>query len=622
MKPHTYSSKLPYLAKISRVLSRRSGYYWHAPTLAACVAALSVAATPAFAGQAAAPSAAWPSPAAASVSGANSGLDLASPYGETSRFGGYDPTGKTPGKFVLPVGFAVDAKDPSTSDKNAVYVLDRTVSNIETGELDYRLQKLSSSGAVLGSMTLPMQHYTDTNLFTDAHPLISLAVDSSERRVYAIVESIVDGGFGNYVPVVQKLVAWSTVPNAGKELVPAAGFPVDPVTGAGLVAGESVLQPSEPTKDLYAPEAISVAGNHDAVIEAQQGVQPGPTPEGGPTILQRVASEGSKSGQLDGTWVANEAIAPENQQGDGLFTASNGSFGIDLYERLGRISRLADVSANFGKSEASPLAPDGSEGLNRDEAPSVDNKATINYRFGSLDGGTGATDLEAYTAGSPIAQLSNGLYAARFAQSSHGVDRQSEVEPWNGVPYFWTQANPADNGIANMGVRLFTSNGMVLTTIGGQPAGQACSLDTEELAVAAGANGSVFVLTQPNEANGNSDDQVIEFTPGGKGSCPQPSGSLTVNGLSGSSFSFPVGTNVTFADIVERKGETPYRFDWVLYGSSSLEDLKTQIEGPEYKWPAPNTSHTFTKAGTYHLTATVYGDYGLTYIATDTITIH
>jgi len=81
---------------------------------------------------------------------------------------------------------------------------------------------------------------------------------------------------------------------------------------------------------------------------------------------------------------------------------------------------------------------------------------------------------------------------------------------------------------------------------------------------------------------------------------------------------------VTFADTVERDGETPYRFDWALLNLSSLsvEDLKTQIEAPGYKWPAPSTSHTFGKAGTYYATATVYGDYGLTYLTTVKITIH
>jgi hypothetical protein len=561
--------------------------------------------------------------ARAGVPGASSSQGLASPYGEVSRFGGYDATGQIPGKFVLPVGFAVDPADPSTGDHNAVYVLDRTVKRLGKGELQYRLQKLSSTGAVLGSVTLPLETFSpeaaEEETFTGAYPLISLAVDSARHRIYALVETMVDSGAGRYVPVAQRLIAFSTIPTAGK-LVAAPGFPIDQLTGAGLVAGQSTLQAGEPSTDLYSPEGLTIASNHDVVIEAQQGVKEGPI--GGPTILQRVGTEGPSLGKLDGSWVAPTSIAPKNEQADGVFTASNGSFGIDLFQEWGGISRLAEVKPGFEKSEASLLAPDQSGGRDLDQAPTIDNPTTINNN--SNEGPQyGAAAFTPADAASPVTQLSNGLYAARYGHPGEEVtDGQSLVTPWNGVPYFWIQGGAASAFVGNLGVRLFTSNGAIVTTIGGQPEGQTCNLDFAQLGLAAGSNGSVFVLTQPNLENGGSDDQVIELSPGGKGSCPQPSGSLTLNGQSGSSFSFPVGTNVTFADTVERKGEAPYRFDWVLFNSSSIEDLKTQIEGPEYKWPAPSTSHTFTKSGTYYVTATVCGDYGLTYITTDTIKIH
>jgi hypothetical protein len=580
-----------------------------AALVTAAAASLAVAASPAAA-SAAIPS--FASSTLSSSSSAGTAISVASPYGQASRFGGYSSSAAS-GKFVYPVGFAVDSHDSSTSDKNAVYVLDRTVDDLETGELGYRLQKLSSSGTVLGSVALPVQKYSDTEDFTDAHPLISLAVDSSEHRVYALVESIVASGFGEYVPVTSELVAWSTVPNANKELAAAPGYAKDPLTQAGLVASSSVLQSGTTSGDLYAPEGLSVdPSNHDVLIEAQQGVKNGT--EGGPTILQRVATEGSKSGQLDGDWVANSTIAPNGEAPDGVFTADDGSFGVKLFQGQNfAVSRLADVKPGFATPEASLLASDTSGGLDRDEAPAIDNEYTVNHRFGADHGLSGASAFSPYIAGSPVTQLSNGLYAARYGQPFKEIDPQSEVAPWNGVPYFWLQKNNPVTETANMGVRLFTSSGAVVTTIGGQAAGQACNLDFAQLAVAAGANGSLFVLTQPNEENSNSDDEVIEFTPGGKGSCPQPSGAYTVNGKTGKSFTFPVGEKVTLADTVEREGEAPYRFDWVLLNTSTLgiEDLHNQIEGPEYKWPAPSTSHTVSKEGTYDLAASLYGDYGV-----------
>jgi hypothetical protein len=461
----------------------------------------------------------------------------------------------------------------------------------------------------LGSVTLPFQGFTDHEEFTDTNPLISLAVDSHEHRVYALVEGIIDSGSAVHVPVVQRLVAWSTEPNSKKELVKASGtYSEDPLTHGALIAGRSVLQPAEASQDLYAPEGIVVAPNHDVVIEAQNGVSEA---QGGPTILQSVTTT-APEGKLAEKWVAEGTAAPTSLQADGLFTTTGG-FGVDLFEKPGAISRLASV--NTGLTEASRVAEDTSGGQNLDETATIDGHYTVNYN--SNRGGPFNNELtvEPFTAGSPIAQLTNGLYAARYAKSGNGTtkDAQSKVEPWNGVPNFWFQGNEANASVANEGIRLFTSSGTVVTTIGGQAEGQPCSINNARVAVAAGAKGSVFVLTQPNEEDGNSGDEVIQFTPGGKGACPAPSGSLTLNGKSGSTQSFPVGTNVAFADSVERKGEAPYRFDWVLLNTSTLglEDLYTQIEAPAYTWPAPSTSHTFTQTGTYLLAATLYGDYGL-----------
>jgi hypothetical protein len=542
------------------------------------------------------------------AAGTSASLSLASPYGEASRYGGYDPTGAVLGKFVYPVGFAVDSHDSSTTDGNAVYVLDETLANPNEGKLRYRLQKLTSSGAVLGSVMLPLQSYGEEG--SGAHPLISLAVDSSKHRVYALVEAMIDAGSDQYVPVASELVAWSTVPNASRELVRAPGYAEDPLTHASLVASSAVLQPEEQSNVLYAPAGLTIdPSNHDVIIEAQHGVESDLL--GGPTLLQRVATEGSKSGKQDGSWTASTQEAS-----DGVFTTSNNSFGIDLFETQGHISSLFEVKPNFEAPEASPIAPDRSGGSDLDQVPAIDTALTVNGRSSTSGGRIGLGALIPYAPGSPVTQLSNGLYAARFAQAFKGPDPQSEVAPWNGVPYFWLQEASTRTETANMGVRLFTSSGAVVTTIGGQPEGHACNLNFAPLALAAGAKESVFVLTPPNESNGNSDDEVIEFKPGGKGACPQPSGSLTLNGKSGASFSFPAGEDVTFEDAVERKGGAPYRFDWMLLNAKTLEveDVDNQIEAPGYTWPAPSASHTFAKKGTYYLAATLYGDYGVTQI--------
>jgi hypothetical protein len=550
--------------------------------------------------------------------GTRSLVETASPYGEVSRFGGF-VEGGAPGKFDTPVGFAVDPKDSSTSDHNAVYVLDRVVLK-EAEHLGYRLQKLSSTGTLLASATLPVQSF---GAFGEAHPMFGLAVDSAKHRVYALVEGLVEvePGSEKYVTAAHSLVAWSTEPKkiGGEErLVPAPGYAeTEPLTGAALVAGPAALQPGV-NQDLVVPEGLTVnSSTHEVVIAAQQGLE-NEEVFGGPTTLQSVITEGAHSGTRGAAWTANGTIAPNDERAAGVFTTTSGAFGIDLYHGHSRISRLAQV--NSALTEATMFAEDKSNEMNIDEAPSLDARKTPNR-----NGGFNSSTLEVYAAGSPITQLSSGLYAARFGTPyAEQTDFQSLVAPWNGVPFFWTENNNAN--VANMGVRLFTSSGTVITTIGGQPQGQGCNIGTEQMSVAAGASGSVFVLTQPNEANGNSNDEVIEFAPGGsKGACPQPSGTLTVNGQSGSSFSFPVNTEVTLADTVERKGEAPYRFDWVLLNEHlEVDDLFNQMQAPGYLWPAPSTTHQFTKKGTYYLAATVYGDYGLTIVKPEvvTITIH
>ncbi|MCL2769854.1 MAG: PKD domain-containing protein [Solirubrobacterales bacterium] len=554
------------------------------------------------------------------------------PYGEVEHFGGFSESA-APGKFFVPVGFAVDPADPSTSDHNAVYVLDVVNLGIESGELQYRLQKLSSTGAVLGAVTLPLEKFTDKVRFSDAHPLISLAVDSAKHRVYALVEGLVDSGGGKYVPVAQRIVAWSTEPNESKELVPAPGYPIDPLTGAALIAGSTESKPSELEpesigSDLYAPEGLTVApstvdpSDDDVVIEGQQGVREGPF--GGPTILQRVSTEGPNSGKLDGSWVANSAIAPKTQQSDGLFSANNGSFGVDLDNEWNTPSSLVEVKPDFAAPEASSIAA-GQSRANLDGAVSLDPPSTINNN--SEHGGQyESTDFEVNAAGSPITQLSNGLYAARFAEkaeSSKPADLQSQVAPWNAASsplLFWRQAE-GSKGIGNVGIRLFTASGAVEGTVGGGAEGHPCNLNFEQLAVAAGAEGSLFVLTQPNFRNSDADDQVIEFAPGKGTACPRPEGEVEVDKAETSSVEVDQKTPVEFDAIsIKREGEVPYQFDWNFEGKKAGGNAGTndgyevephgKMEGTKYLWPNPEAKHTYEKAGTYEATLRLIGDYG------------
>jgi hypothetical protein len=557
---------------------------------------------------------------------------LASPYGEVAHFGGY---GDTSGKFVVPTGFAVEPENPSTHEQNAVYVLDQTLSEPKgspDGELDYRLQKLSSSGTVLGSTTIS-EKYTDERHYTDAHPLVSLTVDAAQKRVYAVVEGIVDSGEGDYVAVAQELVAWSTTPNAGKLEAAEGTYTPDPITKAALITDS--LEKSSASEDLFAPEGLAIASNHDVVIEAQHGVNEA---VGGPTILQSFSTADTNPGQLESEW-----IAPYGEQAGGIFPTTEGSthgFGIDLYQRWGAISRLVNVNEDFA-SEA-PIAPDTSGGANLDEAPSIDNLSTPNGNTNE-GGATGRGTLGIYTAASPITQVDGGpdkeLYAARYAQQLQGQlsqDFQSKDAFWESAApmMFWTQGDSETAYVANVGIRLFNQAGQIVTTLGGQAQGHECNLDFAQLSLAAGAEGALFVLTQPNTENNNEGDEVIEFAPGGKGACQAPSGQIEVNGQEVKpEAGEAVAKTTVFQDApvkfsaisIDRAGEAPYSFEWNFTGASTGGKegytFSTEMTSPGYLWSSPEAEHTYTETtepGKYdEASVRVDGDYGTSVFPVD-----
>jgi hypothetical protein len=609
------------------------------------------------------------------VAGATPPPVLAHPYGEVGRYGCYLSKGcGTP--FGNPVGFAVAPTEKSKGgqeEKNDVYVLSQTLLNLasdepgETAELAYELKKLKSPEVALPGeeplgTTKNEQSFTINPYLTGGHPIISLAVDPSVHRVYALVESVVEAEKGNSnngddAPVADKLVAWSTEPNSNKELVAAPGYgEVEPMTHASVVANFEP-ESKQPSEDLYAPEALAVdPKNHDVVIEAQKGIIGAGALQGGPTVLQGVVTEGPNVGHLEGSWsVSGTMPGYEEDAPNGLIAKSGGSFGVDLFSNAESgqdlISPLLSVSETAFAGNQSTITPfiQGEEGptsKNRDEAPTTDDQYTPNNRIGASGGRTGKGTLEAFTPGSPIAELSDGYYAASYGQPDR-TDEQTEVSPWNGISTFWFQngENGHNKGQASMGVRVFNSEGQILTTIGGGGESHPCSI-AASFAVAAGTENSVFVMTRQNPTDGHADDEVIEFAEGAKGEngkggvCPAPSDETEVNGqkVSGievngvpltlaevggvvtSSVTVHQGESLVFDALnVDRAGETPFEFDWDLEGKKTGgtdgegDDLVSEIEegtNKKFSWPTPEAPFEYKNAGTYHATLRLIGDYG------------
>lgn len=603
-----------------------------------------------------------------------SSASAAEPYGEVARFGGYEAKASVPGKLAEPVGFAVDPESDlvSTPDHNAVFVLDLIENRIEVGggpgkgkgTLHYRLQELSSSGQEVGHATI-VESYTDTEHFTDAHPLLYLAVDPVKKRVYAAVESVIETKVeseSSWVPVLDEVVAWNTEPNGSGELQAASGLPTDSVTNsAALVSGAGQLLGSGPGKDIYAPEGLAVASSsHNIAVLAQDGVTES---ERGKTVLDEIASEEDGAGKVTASW---EPQGGTRNPGTGVFASTEGAggLGVSLYSGEGEIDTLMTTNENLG--EETPLAPGHSGVEDLDEAVSIGVQKVPNFDTKYTAEGKRLVS-EVNAAGSTITQLIGGdhLYAALYGQAHEGARADGQglaVDPWaaNGNPeLFWLQGGPSDQYWGNMGIRLFESSGRIVGTIGGgEPkagptAGPSvllgsCDIDVAEAGLAAGAGESVFALTQPKELETESGgageklgDEIIEFAPGGRYKCPSASGNIEVDGKEVepedgepvAKVAVQEGVPIKFdafsldrlidwnppTDHHNNREElvplvwgpvyewTPFVFDWSFGdGETATSEMKT----PEYDWPSPEVEHVYEKPGAYEVKVSVYGDFG------------
>ena len=176
-----------------------------------------------------------------------------------------------PGKFIDPVGFAVDTQDQTPGgDGTAIYVLDRTSNlpgKISAGRSSWRLQKLDDQGQVLGTsqFTLPLKAPNASTSGVFDYEMLGLAVDPLNHMVYALVVAFCDNvNFsGCSPPPVQtgsteyadEILAWSTAP-AGGQLPPAPGLPTDKLSaGANGFPTPAVLSTASQLSSGGAPEA-------------------------------------------------------------------------------------------------------------------------------------------------------------------------------------------------------------------------------------------------------------------------------------------------------------------------------------------------------------------------------
>jgi hypothetical protein len=439
-------------------------------------------------------------------------------FHEVTRFGGLDETAfaggtLTPGRFMEPTGFAVDPAE----GEEAIYVADRT-SSAEGVEGEpcqskgktkrcayWRIQKLSPTGAVLGTttFTLPAGEELPLEQREAASMIAGLAVDHAAGRLYALVMGPLGPAdpFRQHATAAQELLAWSTTPGAcsgkcetGGPLTAATGEGIgsDPLgSTGGLVSSQQQLDSGK--TPLYDPQGIVVdrlggPGVHDPIaIEATnlRGSKPEDKTElahwserieryefeeNGDTVVQQVATQAAAgpkgeplvTGGLRGEPWTSASVA--SQVG-----ASRGPLGI-FDDPDGHISVLLHGSENLaGDADLVRLGPDLSkpEALtNETQEPAQPGEATMFLDAGPFFNDPGEETNrkllrngpnELWGAGPEAAQLSSGLYA-----SDMYVPEPNCGSPW--IPGYWhTEELPmpcretpgfVQRPGANVGVRL------------------------------------------------------------------------------------------------------------------------------------------------------------------------
>jgi PKD repeat protein len=576
-------------------------------------------------------------------------------YGEVTRFGGFDASAYnggayggalTPGKFLDVTGFAVDTQDAEEPQDTALYVVDRTSGTVGT-KTDWRLQKLNDQGAPVGVTTFMLP-----NEPSEARSaIVALAVDDTAGRVYALVAG--DDENASEQAYAKEILAWSIHPEAGKLVAAKAegggALPADPLgSTGGLISGEAKLASGlSHGNALYDPQglALDVTGGHRyLVIEATNNKGIGPSGVSGMIGSAVVQQVDPNTGAEAGTWLASEKITSpvsEQQAGArGISTNPDGSLTVLLGAAPAGITDVDAITLSADLSSYKQLID------NEDTSPDFDRAAA--YLAPAPGPFSAFYVAQQPGAGPGLIQLdpaSGELYAATF-EGNPGI---SDNESPTGGNYFWTQADQNLGDIANIGIRLLqplgsgeisnTEGGTIVNTLGGSTlnaegdptAGGVCNLDAEEQALAAGTNGTLWLLGagidtvaaagSPGASLGR---EIVELAPGAAAACPQPSGAFQT-----SKSEVFTGAKVEFnAETVNLQHGVPFAYEWEFGEGPKLvnklglwprsdDGSTTEV----MSWPPPTATFQYNKPGKYTVKLRILSEYGTYEAPAQTVTV-
>lgn len=574
-------------------------------------------------------------------------------YGELTHFGGFDATAYnneqyggtlTPGEFLNPVGFAVDTQDKTSGgDGTAIYVLDRVSDwgDELTGSTptEWRLQKLSDTGAVLGSteFTLPNPSGAPSALgVNNPTGVLGLAIDDKTDTIYTLIYDTTNSGNGA-TPEAEEIIGWSTTPSSG-QLVKPAGSTSDALsTAVGGVAGQpgvfstlSQLQSSP----LYDPQGLvlDVTGGQDYLaIEADGTVRSSNGSPQGPTVVEQISTSGPSVGDETASWfstsllsgVTNSSGAPDaNATAAGISTASDGSLEVLLNTTIGgSVLDAVDVPDSLSGAPT-VLASSDIDPSNADAAPLVVADSSGNR----------------VSSGPQVVELSNGLYASDFYENTGGAGYFNQALN-EGIRLI----SPEAGGLLSNPVAPATS---IFDTLGNSSTSGSCYIggggaaqDANNVSLAAGANGAVWVLTSGQDSSAapsaaadasyTTGRELIELSPAASSAdaCAGPSGTFTVANGSGtpqpasSPLTVPAGATVNFdaSTIAYPTGAAISAYEWDPTGSGDFTRISDALTVGGFQ-PTANTSYQYTIPGVYSPELNLLGDFG-DYQETGSVTV-
>jgi PKD repeat protein len=519
----------------------------------------------------------------------------AAPYGELLRFG---KAGSKSGQFEFSAKEHALGVDPSD---NSVYVGDEVKAGSK--QTEYRLQKFSSTGTSLASVTFTVENAAGEGGAPDG--LEGIAVDPSLGRVYVLVEyeRLEEEGPKGAIRLDPEydtagiLYAFSTTVSAGK-LAPAEG------TTGGVLADKETLHAQaevagKPTESpLLEPAGIAVdPKTKDVIIVGQED-------QGGEDLLvaaQRVHSNGT----LGTRWVdtthcfEGEPISPlcptePGEPPEPFQSASEPNSPVVLASGQVLVASAGSEVWEIPSSFATGQAPKRILDFESPEQSLLEFPGAISPKEGG---------------------------AMAYVQEKGEAESEGRLYVYAGVK----RANGRTPGVISFKV---TGGGgtPTLTELGwtggaNKSEHQECTINVQKQAtIAAGTGESVFAfdpakpsVIEEQTEGATTNPHVVKFGPGG-GGCPVATASTL--GLQGNQSGTPVGSEASPIEAGKKvtlslglNGGNVRKAEWDFGDGSKAES--------GYQFGTARIEHTYTSAGKHEVTVTITTDV----LASPTVTL-